>query len=800
MPVLQLRPGVDIESCCGPPMEYETFDFDSYKAQLSSLEIPPFPAFRQYVAGQANINSSPWATVISVGTPMAAPPPSLAGTLAAAAPASVSATMYTAPVSDSLLRTGRSLVPDLGSPTSESSRGADADTPTDPFIMTSNVSRMVSADNESMQYYGRTATTGLARAAGDEAALLKELDRVKSKRSKVWKTPEWEVCVNNTGQRLIDWTIWPEDDLAMTLIDAYFDWVNSVKPLLHRPLFRQQYFARLYMSDYDFAKVCLMVFANGARHVFAPLAQWRRAQDVGHLTSSERPNDGCVFSDGWKFARGLMSAGDSLHKAPTLFRLQTAALLAQFLHGNTDATVPWAIAGSALRAAQEIGLHVDGPGSMNGASGAERQLLLRAFWCLYHYDRGACVALGRSVALHDSDIETAYPLAVDDENWDADGDEDVPIQAGSSKVAAFVHVIQLDRIVSAAVSTLPARRDAGFGLAARLPAILIELAAALNKWATALPASLRWDPESRDTAHLTRTAILHARFHWVRIFVHYAPAAVASSVGGVGVGAPPQAMLDIALESARAVFGVCAALLAHEAFTPAAQRPLPLEFIDYAWVSGAVALVAIRTGAVPPGEVEDVMAGVATSVRTLQQMECVSRKSGQVADVLTAMARVTRPPAPAHASRIEYANANAQQQQQHQQQHPQHQQQPPQQPQQQPQHHISQLMGGGHPQHAHAPATPDLSWLGDPSSLFMPPIFDGATPGSDAMYTDGAGPAAGAGAGAGGPGNGGGHGHGQSSAPGNSNGNGNGNGNGTGPGAGRRTGDEMWAHLLETFV
>lgn len=512
---------------------------------------------------------------------------------------------------------------------------------------------MVSSDNSSLQFHGRTATTDLMRAINvDMAAIEHELEQVKSRRAKLWKQPEWEVVVNNTGQRPIDWSIWPDDDLAFTLMDAYFEWVNCTLPLLHRPLFRQQYFARLYTTDHDFAKLCLVMFANGARFVYAPLAQWRRAQDIGHLTSPERPNDGVLFSDGWKYIRGLMSAGDSLHKAPTLFRLQTAVLLSTFLHGNTDSTIPWAVIGATLRGAQEIGLHLAGesgsPSALPdrlGATGGERQLLLRAFWCLYHLDRSYCVSLGRSVALHDADIATAYPLDADDE-WD--GDDSISPPAGASKINAFLHILQLDRIVSGILTTLPARREAREAASTRLPAVLIELASALNRWEEGLPRSLRWQRPSQmqhpgrppNVPHFLRTAHLHARYHWTRIFVHWAPLAAEARRSKEPL--PPRAVLDTVVESARAIFEVCSALLALEVFQAGTQRPIPLQFLDYAWVAGAVTLFAIGSGAEVSTTLEDAFSGVGIAVATLHQMECVSRNAGQAADMLAVMARAVR--------------------------------------------------------------------------------------------------------------------------------------------------------------
>jgi hypothetical protein len=186
----------------------------------------------------------------------------------------------------------------------------------------------------------------------------------------------------------------------------------------------------------------------------------------------------------------------------------------------------------------------------------------------------------------------------------------------------------------------------------------------------------------------------------VRIFVDWAPLAARAATAGLGPDsglaaeiASPSAkhVLGAVLKSARAIFAVCEALLAHDAFTPATQRPIPFQFIDYAWVAGAATVLALRAGAVAPAEVDAAFAGVAAAVGTMQQMECVSRNAGQVADVLAAMAQAVRS---AMAGRTSISEGE----------------------------HAAE--DAATPVAHDLPsvvATPDLSWLGD--ALFMPPAY-----------------------------------------------------------------------------
>jgi hypothetical protein len=57
----------------------------------------------------------------------------------------------------------------------------------------------------------------------------------------------------------------PPDDLAEKLCSLYFDHVNYMYPLLHRPTFTRQFKDRLHYRDHWFACLCLSLFAVASR-------------------------------------------------------------------------------------------------------------------------------------------------------------------------------------------------------------------------------------------------------------------------------------------------------------------------------------------------------------------------------------------------------------------------------------------------------------------------------------------------------------------------------------------------------
>jgi|ERR1700722_5133279 len=57
----------------------------------------------------------------------------------------------------------------------------------------------------------------------------------------------------------------PPEDLAHRLCDLYFEHVNYMYPLLHRPTFDRQFRSRLHHRDHWFACLCLSLFAVASR-------------------------------------------------------------------------------------------------------------------------------------------------------------------------------------------------------------------------------------------------------------------------------------------------------------------------------------------------------------------------------------------------------------------------------------------------------------------------------------------------------------------------------------------------------
>jgi hypothetical protein len=82
-----------------------------------------------------------------------------------------------------------------------------------------------------------------------------------------WK---WENSVLNAVNTSRIRYVFPESDLLRALVDSYFAEVNTIYPLLHRPIFDRSLRDELHLRDDGFARVLLAVCAVASRFVDDP--------------------------------------------------------------------------------------------------------------------------------------------------------------------------------------------------------------------------------------------------------------------------------------------------------------------------------------------------------------------------------------------------------------------------------------------------------------------------------------------------------------------------------------------------
>ncbi|KFX92254.1 hypothetical protein V490_05484 [Pseudogymnoascus sp. VKM F-3557] len=179
----------------------------------------------------------------------------------------------------------------------------------------------------------------------------------------------------------------------------------------------------------------------------------------------------------------------------------------------------------AVGLAQRLGLHQSQKRFSYGALTIETRK--KVFWTLYTVDCFSAASMGLPQLLQDSDIETEYPLAIDDEYVEERGY--LPTLPGeSSKISSALALFSASRILSKVLQRLyPANtsKDLSFST-------MTALENELKEWSEQLPPNLKLtfvqDKPSTDVTG-NRSALLSLAYYHIRGLIHRP--AVGSTLG-----------------------------------------------------------------------------------------------------------------------------------------------------------------------------------------------------------------------------------------------------------------------------
>lgn len=130
----------------------------------------------------------------------------------------------------------------------------------------------------------------------------------------VWCDKPWEIdALSPSVEMPIDYSQWPDEDLAEKLIKAYFDWDNLLLPLLNRVHFKRDYYALRWRDDREFARLCLCVFAIASPRI---TGSDRNSVQDGENSAIEQ------HSAGWHWIKSVMRTSAATLKPATLVSLQ----------------------------------------------------------------------------------------------------------------------------------------------------------------------------------------------------------------------------------------------------------------------------------------------------------------------------------------------------------------------------------------------------------------------------------------------------------------------------------------------
>ncbi|KAJ4482473.1 fungal-specific transcription factor domain-containing protein, partial [Lentinula aciculospora] len=327
------------------------------------------------------------------------------------------------------------------------------------------------------------------------------------KRPEFWTSFPWE-SESDISLKLFTF---PPKDLFDSLVGLYFEHVNYLYALLHRPTFEALIDEGIHWHDTQFANVVLLVVAIGSRF----------------STDSRVVLDGTGswLSSGWKWFSQVNLYNKATLSVPSLFNLQSIVLYTIYIQDCPTQEDAWSLISAGLRLAQAIGAHRKKVYSAKLT--AIDELWKRAFWCLYILDRQFCLTLGRPCSLHDEDFDLDLPIDCDDEFWLPSNSEEPFKQPPDkpSKIAFIISFLEVSFILSYALRTIYSINKSksflgytGQGWEERLVA---ELNSKINNWEAQIPTHLRFSATIQDPVFFIQAAMLSSAYHDLRLLVHH---------------------------------------------------------------------------------------------------------------------------------------------------------------------------------------------------------------------------------------------------------------------------------------
>ncbi|KAI0028750.1 fungal-specific transcription factor domain-containing protein [Vararia minispora EC-137] len=334
---------------------------------------------------------------------------------------------------------------------------------------------------------------------------------MKNVRDRYWQLLPWERVAYEVKLTAYDF---PDSKLLARLVDAYFENINLLLPVLHRPTFEKELRIGLHLHQEAFGAVVLLVCANGARFL-----------DDRRVLLETEDEETCL-SAGWKWFSQVQISKKILISTARLHDLQIFCLASVYLSGASRTSTVFNIVGLGLKLAQEIGVHKKAVYST--IPRAEEELFKRAFWVLLYLDRMVSVAFGRSLSIQEDErvFDVDFPVNCDDEYWTTPD----PAQAFKqppgkpSRISYFISALKLSRVsglisrtIYASAKTKALYHFTGPEWEQRT---LASFDSVLNNWADSVPDYLKWDPGRDDEQFFWQSAHLFGYYYHLQMILH----------------------------------------------------------------------------------------------------------------------------------------------------------------------------------------------------------------------------------------------------------------------------------------
>ncbi|ORY57697.1 fungal-specific transcription factor domain-domain-containing protein [Leucosporidium creatinivorum] len=417
----------------------------------------------------------------------------------------------------------------------------------------------------------------------------------------------------------------PDRDLADKLINVFFEQLQPLYPILHRPTFMREY-EILWKTPLHRLNPMKMALVFAVLACASPLVDDRRAQNQGRFN----PALGATFS--LQSTVGVERNGVGFYGTAnilvlhgvtdaTLEQVQTYALFALFLCNSNCAARAWIVLGQAIRFAVDLGLHR----SLAQAKlpKLEKERRRRAFWSLYTIDRLLAANLGRPLSLQEGDIDAERPLETSDEELDAYCTNNIATPAtGPNVMTGFVALIDVHRIAGEAaqylgshakqhanVSASPKERQAADVL---LRSQVTRREEELAEWLQQLPKHLSEDIHLLQPPFLTQRIIAYSTYYATTLLLHLP----LLPQNGIAPTEPQRASLARCIRAANSIVAMAPSVVTAK-FPPS---PHLLDYSQHLLVAGGL-LLLVLTGGVDESVAQQLRAEVDRCAEGLEALE-----------------------------------------------------------------------------------------------------------------------------------------------------------------------------------
>lgn len=306
---------------------------------------------------------------------------------------------------------------------------------------------------------------------------------------------------------------YPEEDLCDKLVDAYFQRLHFLMPVLDKPSFMTRYKklmqrrgdTNFIRTEAAFTSVVFAVFACSAKLVDDP------------RLSSDNPDDGGM---GMVYYERALVLHYISHNSIQISHVQSFILMSSFLCSINCLPQAWILVGQAVRTAQDLGLHRSPRRLLIPA--VDKETRRKIWWIVYCLDRMLALALGRPLGVEDSDCDVELPVDVDDECLPEYFSGVNVSQKHPTLVSGTIALATLYQIAGRVLRQVYSIDNCKEGLEpetrAELQRSVETLDLELSKWCQELPVAFK--NEAPTEKHVSMTAVLCSHYYSVLTTLH----------------------------------------------------------------------------------------------------------------------------------------------------------------------------------------------------------------------------------------------------------------------------------------